>query len=103
MNHHFSRFEIGCYAFQSAYLDYDKEDESSLLMSTNLMVTRLGSASSPTLTVEDKTAKVYDVYRDPNVAEVIQAGPVITAMRSKILALLKEWEEQPALLRVKTF
>lgn len=54
-------------------------------------------ASEPKGKDEDS---VYDIYHDPNVSEVVNLTPVLSAMRKRISSLLEEFEEQPALLRV---
>lgn len=95
-----SRFEIGSFAFQNSYLDYKKDDEDGILISSNLMVKRLEECNASS-SVDTEDNKIYDVYRDPNVFEVVKLAPVLSAMRKRISALLAEFEEQPALVRVK--
>ncbi len=96
----FTRFEIGCYAFQNSHLDYNKDDEDNILISSNLMVKRLDPNISSEPIGKDEDS-MYDIYRDPNVSEVVNLTPVLSAMRKRISSLLEEFEEQPALLRVK--
>lgn len=49
---------------------------------------------------QDMASGAYDIYRDPNVAEVVRLDPVLSSMRTRIEQLLEQWPEHPALLRV---
>ncbi|GLB38607.1 putative P-loop containing nucleoside triphosphate hydrolase protein [Lyophyllum shimeji] len=76
----------------------DTLDNESLPFQFDLLHDRLSSlAKKPTV-----EGYAYNFYADPNVAEVKKAAIVVSALRSRLEALIQEWPDQMVLQHLKS-
>ena len=58
------------------------------------------TTSDPTLTGPNPSTAGLDIYRGSHPAEVLRMGGILVEMRGKVVILLEQWPEHPALTQV---
>ncbi|XP_074663211.1 midasin-like [Tubulanus polymorphus] len=92
-------YQNACSVVKNRIIDIDPQTDDELLASHLIVLNTLEHSTQEQLE-NSSSQKPYDVYHDPNIAEVVQCRPLLYLLNSRVQELLLEWPDHPALKQI---